>query len=363
MARHNTIVLCVLYMLFSGVGSVSAVVQYTVTDLGTLPGYLGSRASAINASGQVAGYAYKYSDNQEHAFLYTNGIMVDLGTLPGDSWSIATGINDNGMVVGYSGNGNFGYGPTHAFLYCNETMSSLGTFGGSSSVATSINASGQVAGYTFTSKYSDEYAFIYTNGTITDLGLGAALAINASGQVVGSANTFHGAGPAFLYSNGTKISLTPFGISNNEAYGINTSGQVVGWFDAGSYEPHAFLYNNGTTTNLHTLGGQYSSADGINDSGKVVGWSKTASDYDHAFLYSDGSMKDLNSLIDPASGWTLYEATAINNSGWIVGTGHNSITYNYNAFLLTPVPEPSTFILLGFATISLLAYAWRQQRA
>ena len=32
------------------------------------------------------------------------------------------------------------------------------------------------------------------------------------------------------------------------------------------------------------------------------------------------------------------------------------ITYDY-----TPVPEPSTFVLLGIGAISLLAYAWRRR--
>ena len=37
------------------------------------------------------------------------------------------------------------------------------------------------------------------------------------------------------------------------------------------------------------------------------------------------TMFDLNDLISPASGWTLYEANAINNSGQIVGDGINPL--------------------------------------
>ena len=54
MFRRCAMVLGVASLVFSGVGSVSAVVQYTVTDLGTLGGS-GSYAYGINASGQVVG--------------------------------------------------------------------------------------------------------------------------------------------------------------------------------------------------------------------------------------------------------------------------------------------------------------------
>ena len=53
-----------------------------------------------------------------------------------------------------------------------------------------------------------------------------------------------------------------------------------------------------------------------------------------------------NSLIDTSSGWTLEEATAVNDNGWIVGQGYNSLTGQEDAVLLTPIPEPSTFVLL-----------------
>ncbi len=65
----------------------------------------------------------------------------------------------------------------------------------------------------------------------------------------------------------------------------------------------------------------------------------------HAFLYdvSDG-MVDLNTLIDPLSGWELTNGLAINDAGQIVANGTNFDGYTH-AILLTPVPEPSTFIL------------------
>ena len=58
----------------------------------------------------------------------------------------------------------------------------------------------------------------------------------------------------------------------------------------------------------------------------------------------DRSMWDLNDLLDSGNplntGWTVTQGEGINDSGWITGFG----TYNGHtrAFLMKPVPEPST---------------------
>ena len=123
------------------------------------------------------------------------------------------------------------------------------------------------------------------------------------------------------------------------ATGINNSGQIVG---VSGGEP--FLYSDGVMQDLGTLpGASYSEANAINNSGTVVGYSDFQ-DGSHAFVYSGGVMQDLNSLIDPNSGWTLNTATAINDSGQIVGdgvlaidTGGGIIEDFDTAFLLTPI--------------------------
>lgn len=110
---------------------------------------------------------------------------------------------------------------------------------------------------------------------------------------------------------------------------------------------------------LGTLGGSESGAGGINALGQVVGWSDLAGDDDyHAFLYSGGAMVDLNSLIDPNSGWTLFDATGINDRGQIVGGGTNALGEGH-AYLLTPVPEPPSVMLLGLGLASIGGVALR----
>ena len=208
--------------------------------------------------------------------------VTDLGTLPGTQASFATGINDAGQVVGGACNlvtvtppppwlPYFTVQNPCAFLYSGGTMQNLSTFPGAGETAAfAINNSGAVAVGPF-SGFGDQYlgghALLYSGGTMQNLGPLLP-------------------GPGYF--------------PNSYAQGINNSGQVVGWGNDMSGSELAFLSSGGTMQSLGTAPGwDWSAAFGINDNGQVVGWggnTKNGGAGWHAFLYSSGTMQDLGGL-------------------------------------------------------------------
>jgi probable HAF family extracellular repeat protein len=250
--------------------------------------------------------------------------MADLGTLGGES-SHATSINNRGQIVGWS------YIPTppggvtyHAFLFDRGVMTDIGGLGTViNSDANAINDAGHVVGTSFTNIGGPQHAFLYRNGVMADLGtlgggstsVSAAYGINNAGAVIGK-SVFNSASDtrAFLYRNGTMVNLGTLGGDSSAAGGINNRGQIVG-ASSTSEAQRAFLYENGQMTDLGTLGGRHSAAGDLNERGQIVGSSSIAGSlFNHAFLYENGHMIDLGTLYGSFS-----YATAINNRGQIVG--------------------------------------------
>src|SRR5215469_17817925 len=93
----------------------------TVTDLGPFDNNRND-ILAVNDVGQAAGVSLNPGTGRIEAFLQENGGRSSLGTL-GGSFSIARGINNRGEVVG--GSLTAGDDSFHGFLYRNEQLHDL----------------------------------------------------------------------------------------------------------------------------------------------------------------------------------------------------------------------------------------------
>jgi probable HAF family extracellular repeat protein len=358
--KWQIIALAAVLLLAVVFGNAWGGVQYTLADLGTLAG---NDALSVNDSGQVVGE--KDFGSGLHAFLYSGGTMRDLGTLStSQGYSVASDINNAGQIVGQSGQTST-IGPWYPFLYSGGVMSEVPGLGGNyqQGSATGINSAGQVVGILYRPDGVTQ-AFLYSGGTTADLGsltgingYSCAYDINDHTQVAGVSTDVNGRDRGFLWQNGTMSDLGDLygGSRYTRAYDINNLGQVVGesWQDSSS-PSHAFIWQNGVMTDLGV-----GNAEGINDSGVVVGGNPNG-----LFVWDSVSgMQDVNNLLDSSGiGWTCYGCREINNLGQIAGWGEDS-SGQIHGVLLTPVPEPSTFVLLGMGVIGLLwTYTWRRRK-
>ena len=305
-----------------------------VEILGILPGYSHSWAVDVNESSQVAGGCYYYENTERHrAFVWDPDPeigMIDLGTLGDDEgrWSRAYAINGDGQVVGQAAGRAFLWEDVnHNGQSDPGEMIDLGTLGGPTSEAASINDSGQVVG-TADVPGGGEHAFVITpedvdgdgdldwfddagdgltNALMIDLGtLGgpqsSAAAINDSGKIAGTAQIDGNTGHAFL--------LTP---------GEDSAGNPVWSLDDDGDGANDLMTDLGVLKRLAAS----TSAD-LNDAAQVVGQSYKNPGSRNAvvkpFLWEDGQMKDLNELTEDFSygAWPLR----INNADQILTVWH-----------------------------------------
>lgn len=295
----------------------------------TIVGGPGSAALGINNKGHTVGYVDAGGGNQ-HAFVNTGSGAKDLGTLGGAN-SSAWGINEAGQIVGQSQNAG---GNDRAFLYDGSVMQDLGTLGGPDSYARAINNDGTVVGWAALAAGGPR-AFSYSNGAMANLGTLPSTgefysyghAISNHGLIGGSSSAGEFSLPeaplhAFLRrTSGKMIDLGTFGGVYSETFGLNEKGEAVGVAATATLQfDNAFLYSGGVLHDIGNLGGGYAQAFDINNKSQVVGRSG-GSTPDRGFLYQKGSMVALGKLVNPAEGWTITDARAINDHSQIAGTG------------------------------------------
>jgi len=367
----------------------TSLTRYSVINLGTLGGTESNGFGGVNNRGWVTGDANLAGDQNEHAVLWRDGVIVDLGTLGGPNSSVPMAVkDDSGFVVGVAQialadplgelwGTTFVCTPSvscqgsqnvlRGFLWKNGVMNALPTLGGNNSGALGVNNLGQIVGAAETANQDpncvppqvlDIEAVVWgpNPGQIEVLPVfpgdsaAVASAINDQGQVVGASGPCQFPAPAFrhavLWQHDTVTDLGSLGgVMFNAANAINNAGQVVGQSDLpGETATHAFFWQNAVMTDLGTLPGDSNSiAFDINDKGQVVGISCDVNFNCRAFLWQNGVMTDLNTLIPPNSPLFLTFGAGINDQGEITGTAcvlsNGVCTSEVPAFLAVPCDD------------------------
>jgi probable HAF family extracellular repeat protein len=224
-----------------------------------------AQASAMNNRGQITGFAEdgtvdsscpaNATNNRiQRPVIWEQGKAHALPTVGKDPDGEANSINDQGEAVGYSGTCPVAL---HAVLWRNErTVLALPDLG-NGGFAFSINNQGQIVGTVGSADGTTEFAALWRNGVLTNLGTlpgdFAAIAggINNKGQVVGSTlDSNFSFVHAFIWQDGVMTNLaTLFPTSSNlfptMANSINSAGKIAGMGTvlSGPHagETHAFL--------------------------------------------------------------------------------------------------------------------------
>lgn len=278
-------------------------------------------AHAINNLGEIVGEASFDASRLEkrNVFRYSNGSVVNTG-LEASSKAIYWSLNDSGDLAGTLNSGDSLAG----VIYHNNSISKTGGI-----TANSINNRGDVTGRGDSNK-----AYLYRNGVLQTLGalpggtLSEGLSINATGEVVGYSDLDprEGGSHAFHYANGVMRDLGGLG-GNSRAWDINDSGQIVGQSDTLDNARHATLWNAGRVYDLSSLapaGWTLTNAVSINRYGQIVG------NVTHGDVQSEGYLLTLhpewqgngNGVWDDATRWNY---AGFGSFGFAPGQPHDVV--------------------------------------
>lgn len=313
--------------------------------------------SAFRRNGEFLAYTFDTRDG-------TVSILRNEGLSHAD---YPGGINDRGQAALTNIDSSDWYNiQTRAEVYDSHTRTFTvlpPAIASGAAYAFGINSTGVVAGAVALDR-SDRpgmHAAIWKDGVLIDIGaqgtvFSVARAINDNGAVAGEAQLTGGTDirQAFLYDATGMHGLGTLGGYGSWANDVNNSNTVVGGSGVSDAKVSAFIYQNGVMTAMDLPG--YSDALDVNNSGVAVGYCS-----DGGFVYANGHGTLLDTLIDPAGGWHVTHAGAINDLGQIGALACKSGGF-CSATVLTPVPEPSAYCML-LGGLGLLGALARRRRA
>lgn len=292
--------------------------QYTITKLAPLTGYQSFTPLWLNQSGTIVGVNAAISGDTQSS-LWRDGVHEPLPELSGEITIKALNNKDVVAINLWSTTGN------KALLYTDGQYSSLPPIQKKAPDIVGLNDEGVTlvtagaAGLIWSEKQ-------YT--AIDKTGQTFPSAINNAGLVCGVTRQFD---PAkllgFTWIEGKK--MKPMGESSGIGSGLNVLrlndvDQVLVEFGGKSY-----LWQAGRYRLLCAAPNQ---AWAMNNRGDVIGHTAGVG----PFIIRDERLVPLASILANGLGWQLQNVAAINDSGWIIGSG--SLSGQRQGFVLKPAP-------------------------
>ena len=287
-----------------------------LTNLGTLPGDTSSRGRAINNNNEIVGYSCHCGANQQVPKAVMWPALTTASNVPPKpiplhppnfAESSANDISDDRMIVGSAGT----YPNYTGSKWINRQWFQFDSVSGSA-VITGLNNSDISVGNTFNPHMRGNVWEAGSASSMTELpGCWNVFDLNESGTIVGrcyGCNPSVGNGPAFWKKVGGQWSITELEV------------------------PDTSDLPEGCSAGCNGI------AKGINAQGTIVGQVKvTTGPGGWATIWENGTPQFLEDLIDSNNeSWRLYSANAINDNGWIVGTGKPSGAEAMRGFVLIP---------------------------
>jgi probable HAF family extracellular repeat protein len=287
--------------------------------------FLGSEAQTITNSGTIAGVGIR--EGGYHVLVWTNGVVRNLGQVHGpDGGSRVVAVTGAGDVVAWAQDlrswSVFWQGGVKQELGGLESLSPHAR-------ASAMNFNRQIVGSSFMHAMGDNdvnHAFIWEDGVMRDLGVlvdyacpdrperrcgyAEAVDINNQGAIVGLSRDTAGQQHAVLWANG---SIRDLGLG--QAVAINSSGDVIAFTDR-----KAFFWRDGATVVLDSLAGGITRAVDINDQGLIAGYSMASGGKPHVVVWHAGqaALTDLG-IGPPGVQGDGAVAVAMNARGDIIG--------------------------------------------
>jgi hypothetical protein len=330
--------------------------DYSVIDLGDLVPSGSCFPLSISSSGRLITGSAAGTTGFE-AFLWQAGA---LSSIPGvTQFPNGTGfaVNANGDVAGTLRGAPDAPWPSHAFLKkagaatfdIHDQFTPANTY--VASLAYGLNDQGDTVGVRYILTLpTQQSAWVYSGGTVTDLTTLNAQAIEAwginnSGLVVGRLSTSQ----VFLYDlSDATLTLLPLEVETREIF-INNLGQLAGSMNDGTI----FVYQPGGSTvvfDQSTTG--YVEVAGFNNQGQIVVAGNSGVYFTDPLSTSATSAPPfiaVNPMLVDA-GWVMTKAHGIDDHGCIIGAGKLA-GGDERGILVTPPAIHKDIYQAAFATI------------